>query len=504
MGQTFLSKRVLRSSERASRAESDRAKARGATNKRKTRSGTLWKCPKHKRTRAASPARPVSDQSPPARKRQRRRTSRPLSRDMGDRGDPARSHARTRVTRARASELDRTAARALSGNSVESGGKADPTYGPGWSKVVERLVSIDDMCCRICMSAKEGDKNNRIIFCDRCFSGYHIRCHPNLGRMPRGRWRCALCDLDSRPQTQRKRPVPVGPRRRSARRPLASLAADWAEAPIRGWRSAAAVPAKVRELYKAIKRATGELGGDGPGGAIYGEMTCTSFQRVVDALEAHAGLCADSKFLDIGAGLGKPNLHVAVSPGVRMSVGIELMPVRWQLSLLNLRAALKSSPLARRKMPNVAFARRDATEVACLDPFTHVYMYDVAFTPPVLEAIARAYNTSSTPQYLISYHKPRKIIWEHRFLVHLVAVVPNTSMMGSGGKRTAYIYRRFARAEPSVEDGEGSPDRAILEAEKLLQRSTPERYGEWIQKQIDACTHAQPPTRSRRSARQRR
>ena len=48
----------------------------------------------------------------------------------------------------------------------------------------------------------------------------------------------------------------------------------------------------------------------------------------------------DSKFLDIGSGLGKPNLHVLLDPGVEYSFGVEDMRLRWALSMLNLKEAL--------------------------------------------------------------------------------------------------------------------------------------------------------------------
>lgn len=34
-------------------------------------------------------------------------------------------------------------------------------------------------------------------------------------------------------------------------------------------------------------------------------------QKVVDMMISHCGLGKDSVFIDVGAGLGKPNIHVA-------------------------------------------------------------------------------------------------------------------------------------------------------------------------------------------------
>ena len=57
---------------------------------------------------------------------------------------------------------------------------------------------------------------------------------------------------------------------------------------------------------------------------------------IQQVLKDKTGLCAKSTFIDIGAGLGKPNLHVTIDPGVSLSYGIELIGERWQLSLANL------------------------------------------------------------------------------------------------------------------------------------------------------------------------
>ena len=46
-------------------------------------------------------------------------------------------------------------------------------------------------------------------------------------------------------------------------------------------------------------------------------------------LKSHCELDTTSTFIDIGAGLGKPNFHVALDPGVKASVGVELGGERW-------------------------------------------------------------------------------------------------------------------------------------------------------------------------------
>jgi len=163
-----------------------------------------------------------------------------------------------------------------------------------------------------------------------------------------------------------------------------------------------------------------------------------TFQKVVDALCEHTGFDAGSAFIDIGSGLGKPNLHVALNPGVRVSYGVELEELRWQLSMHNLRFVLNEVPEMRKSV--VYFANSDATDMDHFEPFTHVYMFDVGFPPAVLVALANAFNLSKTVQALVSFQRPDKVISAYGFAVDVITQVA-TRMSGSTEKHTAYIYR---------------------------------------------------------------
>jgi hypothetical protein len=113
-------------------------------------------------------------------------------------------------------------------------------------------------------------------------------------------------------------------------------------------KSPGAVPRTLIELkpetervYKIVRKCSGALGGNGYAGAIYGELTMHSMQKVVNYLIKNCGLDSSSRFIDIGSGLGKPNFHVAQDPNVRLSIGIELEDIRWQLAMGNLQAVLE-------------------------------------------------------------------------------------------------------------------------------------------------------------------
>ncbi len=64
-------------------------------------------------------------------------------------------------------------------------------------------------------------------------------------------------------------------------------------------------------------------------------------QKVVDLMKKYTNFNHQSRFIDIGSGLGKPNLHVAVDPGVEFRCSIEVQDVRWKLSIVNWHYILK-------------------------------------------------------------------------------------------------------------------------------------------------------------------
>lgn len=88
---------------------------------------------------------------------------------------------------------------------------------------------------------------------------------------------------------------------------------------------------EVDHVYRVVNKKTGALGGNGYTGAIYGELTIGSMQKVAEFLAEECEMGTNSCFIDVGSGLGKPNFHVLHFPGVRLSVGVELEQIRWQV-----------------------------------------------------------------------------------------------------------------------------------------------------------------------------
>ena len=218
------------------------------------------------------------------------------------------------------------------------------------------------------------------------------------------------------------------------------------------------MPKGVNTVYRIVNKLSGQLGGAGCGGAIYGELTKSSMHKLVQLMVASTNLGPKSRFLDVGSGIGKPNLHVAQYPGVEVSIGIELIYERWLLSMSCLKACLKTAatdaarhcpadptpadPSGGRLKGNTMFILGDITKACTFDPFTHVYMFSVGFPPALWKRLATIWNNSNpnTCQYFICY-SPEKDLEEYDFDVELVAET-ETSMHGSGEHHTVYLYRR--------------------------------------------------------------
>ena len=190
----------------------------------------------------------------------------------------------------------------------------------------------------------------------------------------------------------------------------------------------------VTTLYNIISTHTLQLA-NGSGGSVYGEMTQHSMQTILELLVNEAGLGASSKFIDVGAGLGKPSLHAALYPGVTVSFGVEVSKERWQLSLINLHYALKQFPELRTK-PRVCFQEADAKQLKTLDPFTHVFLFDAAFTDDLRDALSQALNQSTTVTHVLSFQPL------HKFALNADPVQKTrVSLTGSGESRTGNLYR---------------------------------------------------------------
>jgi hypothetical protein len=146
----------------------------------------------------------------------------------------------------------------------------------------------------------------------------------------------------------------------------------------------------VKHLYGIVRKLTGSIGGNGYSGPIYGELTMGSMAKMIQYMMDYTELSSSSRFIDVGSGIGKPNLHVAQYPGVEFSCGVEMEQVRWSLGMTCLKAVLDAAAVQQQQQQqqdhlspqealqgNCMFLHKNITEAKSFDPFTHVYMFSI-------------------------------------------------------------------------------------------------------------------------------
>jgi Histone methylation protein DOT1 len=157
------------------------------------------------------------------------------------------------------------------------------------------------------------------------------------------------------------------------------------------WNSQITINKNVRSVYKIVRQRTGSIGGNGCFGPIYGELTTGSMQKIINMMKEHTNFDSSSLFIDIGSGIGKPNLHVSQDPGVQVSLGIESEDSRWILSMNCLQGVVDAvdNQLVHNSTGDICgdndkllscnclFIREDVMNVQTFNPFTHVYMFSI-------------------------------------------------------------------------------------------------------------------------------
>ena len=206
----------------------------------------------------------------------------------------------------------------------------------------------------------------------------------------------------------------------------------------------------VKAVYSEIQRISG-IGGAIPDAPLYGEITRGSFHKIITFLIEVTRLNQPGmSFIDLGSGLGKPSMHMAVDPRLphlNLSFGLEVNQYRYELAVANLRAA-HAAGISSKLIKKVFYDHLDVKRLGSLTPFTHVYSFDIGFPPDVLEYMGSIFNQSNSCKYFICYHSPKVIIVKAGFEVNLIGRI-NASMHGSGESHTVYVYEKVCEEDIS-------------------------------------------------------
>ncbi|MBL4688155.1 MAG: hypothetical protein JKY37_26430 [Nannocystaceae bacterium] len=117
------------------------------------------------------------------------------------------------------------------------------------------------------------------------------------------------------------------------------------------------------------------------GSSTYGEIMPTALDQLIDALDMED----DDVFFDLGSGMGKVVLQVAMTCQLRRCVGIELVDSRHEVACEALASAREQGLL---KTEDVVFQHADLQR-AKLSDATVIYTCSTAFSDAFMEKLVR-------------------------------------------------------------------------------------------------------------------
>lgn len=224
----------------------------------------------------------------------------------------------------------------------------------------------------------------------------------------------------------------------------------------------------VEELYRIIKtneannlsagHGCGSVPCDSDAGGSYGEWKQSSMQRIVWTSKLRQGLDSESRFLDVGSGSCKALLHVAHEvPKIKLCCGVEIDDIRFKIGNNNIIKTNRIRP-SECRVENFYY---DASKLDSFEPFTHIYMADVAFPPKIMQQLGYIFNRSEGVKALISNKSPESIIDRWNFSVKFLGN-HSVKLEGSDSQKQVYYYMKenpvIGAKEPSV-SGKRSMDK---------------------------------------------
>ncbi len=202
---------------------------------------------------------------------------------------------------------------------------------------------------------------------------------------------------------------------------------------------------------------TAVVGDSALGSGIGGSITTEGVGKVVDSMTSHCKLGADSVVCDLGAGIGRPLLQMAVSIAPRVTFGIELdelnAGVRYG-GVLNsvLKHPILGSRLASASLPYVQ--QGDFTlckpPLACFKSgllVTHVYSFCAGMPQGTMGGIGNLISMSPCIKgfALVMHHSHNILKTLHEFgFPNTISLVDSiiVRQCGSGAQYRAYVFSR--------------------------------------------------------------
>ena len=190
---------------------------------------------------------------------------------------------------------------------------------------------------------------------------------------------------------------------------------------------------RVKIFYAlARRRMDVTCGADGRYG-MTGHVNNASLSRLFEVLKEECSLDSTSRFFDIGHGMGRPSMHAALlQPPPLEASGTEFNPSLYAQSMLLLRDAVRKFPQTLAVHPRVFFFDANVLDFTSLEPYTHVYAFNVGMPEAVVAHILSLAGRSNTIEWLIMYlHGPLTQARIEAVVGKVVCTLPMTMPGGS-------------------------------------------------------------------------
>jgi hypothetical protein len=211
----------------------------------------------------------------------------------------------------------------------------------------------------------------------------------------------------------------------------------------------------LKELYSIMQGCESRLGGGEGVEGIYGSITQAGMNKIFDCMKHGTSFGANSCLIDIGSGLGRPQLHAAIDPGLKKSLGIELDQVKVTKARAFITQTLdemhRRSKGARFATPQIVCS--SVEKLQSLEKATHAYSFWEGIPMSARASFGLLFRSSTSCHSVTvvqrSMRDPAKQMLELGFGPLLLIKSFPVKMSGSGASFQAYI---FTKANPIAID----------------------------------------------------
>jgi hypothetical protein len=159
---------------------------------------------------------------------------------------------------------------------------------------------------------------------------------------------------------------------------------------------------QIQIVESIYNKSNGNLGSDGSGGSINGELSTAAIKTISKALDLNSG----DHFCDIGSGGGFTLMRFVALSKCKVRVGIEIESERHNIAMNFIKKIMETYPDI--EIP-VAFANDTIMNFTHLSGISKLFMYDAAFTEELLIAIGLIVNKTESIKYIASTKDLREL-----------------------------------------------------------------------------------------------